>query len=77
MPRNAPREKRVEITVGELKRMLNSPDGNPAWMVVASDGRQWRTASDHAVGYAVDDSLVGLRVELTVRAGQVVDVARG
>lgn len=59
----------VEGRVTNLRRMMNSQSGNPAWKVTI-DQHDFRTSKDSQCG-SLSISLIGKQVRATLSAGQI------
>lgn len=55
----------IKATVTGLKRLDNSKDGNPAWLIDTDQG-SWRTAKDSQSGLDAGNLEVGDVVELLI-----------
>lgn len=62
----------VPTTIANIKRLQNSPDGNPSWGIVTRDGMAYRTKPNAAVVYVLSEASVGKRGMLTIERGQIV-----
>lgn len=59
-------------TIAALKRLRNSPDGNPRYNVLFTDGTAVATKADAAVAYGIENPELAGPCEVTLEHGQLV-----
>ena len=60
--------------LSQIERLEASNAGNPRWQITIDGSKQYKTAVNASVNYAVDNHRVGRPVPLTIDAGQVIDM---
>lgn len=62
----------TRFAVKDIRRAPSSTSANPAYVLTAVDGTQYRTSANIADAYDMDESWVGRHVDVTLtRAGRI------